>query len=118
MSDLTDAVLRAVAAEREHQDEKWGPGHDDEHSHGELAIASAAMLLRGTDFAIDNTDEQVIDLPWLEAWGLTDKYGQNEKRRLLIAAAWAVAELERVIRREQVNAMVEATGRRFKGASS
>ena len=113
MSDLTDSVLRVVAEERAHQDSENGPDHDDGHAHGELAIAAAAMLVSGTDTYLDLPGGE-FDQPWHSAWGYAEKYEGNRERQVLIAAAWCVAELERLLRERRHRAIAPFLVSRFK----
>ena len=75
-----------VLAERAKQRAKWGNDHDDKHKDG--VLATAAMALAG------NLD------PGGEGWivDLVRKHADNPRRRLVITAAFAIAEIERLDR--------------------
>lgn len=80
-------AVRDVLAERAKQVEQWGNAHDDEHGHGELA-AAAGLLVGGDD---------TLGAPeW--AWNLIGKHRGDRRRQLVIGAALAIAEIERLDR--------------------
>ncbi len=111
-----------IAAERQRQIDKegWTPEHDDQHGAGELAIAAALYAAAPVDLrTVERCDcgavESVGDpWPW---WNATDVSGgrgefpihgherawdkreeHDERRRLVIAGALIVAEIERLDR--------------------
>jgi predicted transcriptional regulator len=78
-------AVRDVLAERAKQYVQWGNAHDDEHGHGELA-AAAGLLVAG---------EATRAPVW--SWRLLDKH-PDRRRQLVIGAALAIAEIERLDR--------------------
>ena len=85
-------ALRDVIAEREKQRAKWGDKHDDEHDDGDLADVARLLL---------NDDFNTFDLDLTNAgWGvrLYAKYGTDPRKRMVIAAALLLAEIERLDR--------------------
>lgn len=104
-AELCDAVqdldrllgngILPIALERQRQIEVKGylPEHDDEHIHGDLAVAAAALAVHGTDASIDDA------LRDDDFWGLIRKNKDNRLRRLQIAGALIAAEYQREERR-------------------
>lgn len=85
-------ALASVIAERAKQKEQWGDVHDDnEHRHGELADAAVHLIDRAHE---DNE----TGLWWVRS--LRAKYKNDYRKRLVIAAAWLLAEIERLDRAE------------------
>jgi transcription elongation factor Elf1 len=93
-SFLLDVALERV---RQSTEEGFDDDHDDEHTDGALAVAAAAYAVYSTDATVrhpDWTDEQ--DYPWPEK----DTRSQgDDHRRLVVAGALLVAEVERLTRR-------------------
>ena len=93
---MTHAELD-VLAEREKQRARWSADHDDHHDAGELGVRAAELLVDGTDaHVVDQYDDA-------DAWGLVRRYGcraasPDPRRALVVAAALALAELERIDR--------------------
>ncbi len=89
--------------ERQQEQERFGPTHDDMHVNKELAYAASAYL--GPIWGIDTAkpdrapDVPPIAWPWGAEWW---KPGGNDlesyRRRLVKGAALAIAEIERVDR--------------------
>lgn len=105
-------ALGDIAAERRRQIEAegWTLAHDDEHDHGEMAMAAAAYAwlaglhdesraaqIRMQGVRADGQHATINDLwpqHWLDAW-----FKPKDKRRDLVrAAALIVAEIERLDR--------------------
>ena len=86
---ITD-TLRAVAFERHKQRGQWSETHDDSHRTGDLALAAAHLLVG------PNLGERLPALGW--ATELSYKHGSDRRRQLVIAAALAIAEIERLDR--------------------
>lgn len=87
MSDF----YKEIRAERVSQIAKWGNNHDDEHTLSELLVAAARCVLFDTGAYVEDLSERA-------EWGLEEKHEKNKRRRLIIAAALIVAELERMER--------------------
>ncbi|WP_338659781.1 hypothetical protein [Pseudomonas aeruginosa] len=87
-----------VQAERRRQIEAegWTPEHDDEHSHGQMARASACYALAGSSAPNDGTAALLVSLawPWDEQWWKPS----TPRRDLVKACALALAEIERLDR--------------------
>ena len=82
---------------RQVEEEGWTGEHDDEHVGGQLAMAAACYATWPNRLAVRFGDGPMDTLdawPWDVEWDKRDKYDQQ--RRLVIAAALIVAELERV----------------------
>ncbi len=100
-------AIQLVADERARQRRKFDYDHDDDHSKGELITAANLIAMdvqcRDSD-CIDETDDEFDT--WQEelAVKVRLKYGKNYKRRLVIAAAMLLAEIERIERTDLVNA--------------
>lgn len=91
-NDVMTERLRQIEAEG------WTPGHDDEHTFGELVQAAADLCVDGTDFRVVDMDgERMI------GWGLTERHKDDRRRQLVIAGALILAEIER-LDRQQPNA--------------
>lgn len=90
-----------VQAERRRQitAEGWTPEHDDEHSHGQMARASACYALAGSSAPNDGTAALLVSLawPWDEQWWKPS----TARRDLVKACALALAEIERLDRARQ-----------------
>ncbi len=99
-----------VLKERERQvtSEGWSAAHDDDHTDGSLADAAACYaattrIFKAEEFAGRGRESYVSysDL-WPESWA--DRYWRPKKsrrRKLVIAAALILAEIERLDRAEQ-----------------
>lgn len=95
-------VIEEIAAERKRQIEieGWTAGHDDEHSSGEMARASAVYVLHGVEnlhgaFTILRWGNVLYHLwPWSREWWKPS----TNRRNLIKAAALIVAEIERIDR--------------------
>lgn len=87
-----------VQAERRRQitAEGWTPEHDDAHSHGQMARASACYALAGSSAPNDGTAALLVSLawPWDEQWWKPS----TARRDLVKACALALAEIERLDR--------------------
>lgn len=87
-----------VQAERRRQitAEGWTPEHDDEHSHGQMARASACYALAGSSAPNDGTAALLVSLawPWDQQWWKPT----SARRDLVKACALALAEIERLDR--------------------
>lgn len=93
-----------VIAERQRQiaKEGWTPEHDDEHSDGELALVAAlyaAPVQLYDKFEYDNGGMTFSD-PWPETWddGWDRREDFDSRRKLVIAGALIIAEIERLDR--------------------
>lgn len=87
-----------VQAERRRQitAEGWTPEHDDEHSHGQMARASACYALAGSSAPNDGTAALLVSLawPWDQQWWKPS----TARRDLIKAGALILAEIERIDR--------------------
>lgn len=111
---MAETGIERIAAERTRQVavEGWTPEHDDEHRHGELAMAAALYATPAPVFArIDKQDGGVLfEDPWpwwcshddtqrggpTKAW---DKRATHPRlRQLEIAGALIAAEIDRLMR--------------------
>ncbi len=91
MTKATKKVVDEIKAERLRQitQEEWDANHDDDYMNGELAQAAAAYACF------------YRCLPW--PWNDGDKrYKHPHRRRLVIAAALLIAEIERMDRVAEV----------------
>lgn len=100
------AAAREVLAERQRQvtAEGWTEAHDDQHTKGEMALAAALYASPRDDLKIVGHTADVVTFadpwPWSPHW---DKRRTHTRRkRLVIAGALILAELERMDRREGV----------------
>jgi hypothetical protein len=113
MSDLTERVTTSddVLAERHRQVEAegWTPEHDDKHSNGSIALASALYATNASlasRFVADGTidadgiDDAVARCPPPSTWPWDRKWWKPKGRRrdLVRAAALILAEIERLDR--------------------
>jgi hypothetical protein len=91
---MSEGLLRGAAERFRQLEEKcYTADHDDQHTHGELGVAAAQLLVAGTDERV-STNFHSGDL-----WGLEGKYRHDRIRALEIAVALAIAELDRELRR-------------------
>lgn len=117
--DVADTALRDVAAERERQRtvEGWTPAHDDKHTDGSLALAAALyaapvnLYAREDSASANGLPSIAFEDPWpwvnyeeglrggshpVPAWDGRAKH--SRRRKLVIAAALILAEVERLDR--------------------
>jgi len=87
-------ALRDVIAEREKQRAKWGDAHDDGHATGDLSHAAAVMCADERDDI--HAPEWACELYNKQADDVTRE--QATRKRLVIAAALLLAEIERLDR--------------------
>ena len=87
-----------VAKERERQlvEEGWDPDHDDEHEHGQLALAAAAYAIHAARGSLPPDLYERL-WPFDQHWWKP----KGRVRDLVRAAALLLAEIERVQREEQ-----------------
>jgi len=108
------SVIDEVAAERTRQvlQEGWDVAHDDDHTHGEMALAAGWYALNAAnrkpcEYGVDDARNIAHGLflndhygwPWLRRWWKPS----NARRDLIKAAALIVAEIERLDRAEAIN---------------
>ena len=94
---LMKEALKLIKVERKRQIEEEGHAldHDDRHTRGELPIAAVDLLLAPTDESRSELNHPS------DAWGLVERHGKGDDiRRLAIAGALVVAEMERILRKE------------------
>jgi len=100
----SDAV-RDVMAERGRQvtGEGWTPAHDDDHGHGEMAMAAACYAAHGALGWFANTQPpggpQLL-WPWAPGWWKP----KDRRRDLVRAGALIIAEIERIDRMREKGA--------------
>ena len=106
------SALTSIAMERKRQadEEGYSFSHDDEHRFGELAINAALLAIQHVDAPVARR-AGLIPAVGLEGyairdpWGLIRKHGGGKAtshyRRLTIAGALLVAEMERLERAQQ-----------------
>lgn len=96
-SERQDGVS-IIAAERQRHFtvEGWTPEHDDEHEHGELAVAAACYAVEGTDARVSypRDDPEGSGWPWGEQWWKP----KDDIRNLARAGALIAAEIDRLQR--------------------
>lgn len=96
-------VLTWIEKERQRQIDKegWTPSHDDGHAGGQMALSAAC-------YAASSAGDDTLRFPWD---GCRDKRGKHsQKRKLVIAGALIVAELERLERLGQASTGDGQTG--------
>lgn len=105
--DMSDAAFD-ILKERKRQiwSEGWTPAHDDQHTDGSLADAAACYA--ATTRAFKAEEFAGVDKPyttysglWPQSWD--DSWfrpRRNRRKRLVIAAALLLAEIERLDRAE------------------
>lgn len=101
---MLDALF-LIAKERERQivEECFGPGHDDYHEHGELALAAACYAIPPDTHNFATIRAELW--PWDEEWYKP----KGRVRDLVRAGALILAELDRIQREESDNLMSEFT---------
>lgn len=88
--DGMERALADVITEREKQRIQWGDEHDDEHNDGSLAGAASFLAWPPEQsFGMEAPD-------WSER--IMDKWRNDRRKQLVIAAALLLAELERMDR--------------------
>lgn len=92
-TDEPTQAVEDVLAEREKQRAKYGDAHDDHHDCGELAIVAASLADPESEF--DAPDKYHPD-----DWGyiIGAKHRDDRRKRLVIATALLIAEIERMDR--------------------
>ena len=100
MSELTKAATD-VLAERNRQikAEGWTPEHDDEHAHGEMALAASCYAEQGPAPYGVSYPTIPARWPWDGDWWKPKDYRSN----LVRAAALLLAEIERLDRADQAS---------------
>jgi hypothetical protein len=107
MLSRTESVLREVGMERREQVSKHGYDdiHDDDifHANGELAEAACYMA-----YPHENVKDIVdVKLLWPDGWDPPEEFSHPSRAkayrdRLIVAAAFLVAEIERLDRVQQI----------------
>jgi hypothetical protein len=98
------AAARDVLAERQRQisAEGWTPEHDDEHDCCELALVAALyaspvpLFEESREEGISTTFSDPWPESWDDAWDRREDF--DERRKLVIAGALILAEIERIDR--------------------
>lgn len=97
-------AIEMIEDERKRQKdiEGWTLDHDDCHRDGELAMAAACYAAAPTNLylhskAYTNKHEFIELWPWNPSWDKREKH--NTIKRLTIAGALIVAEIERLQRK-------------------
>lgn len=108
---MTMTVIDEIAAERQRQISKegWTLEHDDEHEDGSLADAAAcyaattrafkAEEFAGVGYKPYTSYSDLWPKSWADSWFRPNR---NRRRKLIIAAALIVAEIERLDRASAV----------------
>lgn len=93
--------VKRIAAERQRQIERegWTLEHDDEHEHGELAVAGAWYAIQGTDATMEYPDDDPEGSGW--PWGKQWCKPKDDIANLTRAGALIAAEIDRLLRREK-----------------
>jgi hypothetical protein len=102
-------AMKDVIAERQRQilSEGWGPGHDDEHTSREIALAAQcytahytgrAWLLEHYPDGLARYQAENLPRDWPDSWADTWWKPKDPRRDLVRAAALIVAEIERLDR--------------------
>lgn len=97
-------ALTDIADERKRQVEQegWSADHDDAHYNGELAEAGGCYALYGSHEAHgDFSEKPPVEWPWDWGWWKP----KDRRRDLVRAAALIVAEIERLDRLSQADAI-------------
>lgn len=110
LADIADERQRQISVEG------WTPEHDNSHDKGEMAMAAACYAAPEPVFTKHisaqgqySNEEYFYDAwPWSEQW---DKRGKHDRRRrLVIAGALIVAELDRLDRQWNREHAQDGTG--------
>lgn len=91
-------TLLKIAAERAKQQERWDAAHDDSHARGELAMAAACYAVHHTRASVRCPSGHGLK----DAWPFEQRYDRRDQygviHRLTVAAAFLIAEIERLER--------------------
>ncbi len=99
-----------VAVERERQREKWGDDHDDEHADGALAAAAAVLVHPQAppepcgcrEAMCPHVPVVIVEPIRAPDWAHPLRWRHADRRRqLVIGAALAIAEIERIDRQAE-----------------
>jgi hypothetical protein len=98
LSAPTSDGITIIAAERRRhfQVEDWTPEHDDDHVHGEMAIAAACYAVLHTDASVKYPDDNPEGSGW--PWGAEWFKPKDEIHNLARAGALMAAEIDRLKR--------------------
>lgn len=107
----TGAEMIANERERQVEEEEYLPGHDDEHTDGEIAMAAACYAVGDLDeiFTAEKAGRgYIFEDPW--PWGSdSDKRGHHNRiPELVKAGALCAAEIDRLKRKEARDIMAAA----------
>tara|TARA_R110002124_G_scaffold283189_1_gene458839 strand:+ start:456 stop:791 length:336 start_codon:yes stop_codon:yes gene_type:complete len=91
----TGSQLIADERERQISQEGWSATHDDDHQHGELAVAGACYALTQSG-AIEGGANQIVDEMW--PWHESSWKPGDPVRNLAKAGALIAAEIDRLQR--------------------
>ena len=92
-------AIGLIAQEREKQRQRWGDEHDDKHTNGELAIAAACYAVDKTHAMVIGETESGVRDAWPFEPEADNRQSYPRERALVVAAAFLVAEIERLRRR-------------------
>lgn len=102
MTEFTPAMLDVIAErERQIDSEGWTPDHDDGHTDESLALVAALYASPFPLFGCENGESYItFEDPWPTSWDQNwDRRETFERRRrLVVAAALLLAEIERLDR--------------------
>lgn len=108
------AIAQEIVEERRRQigDEGFDEKHDDRHRGGVMGLA-AACYASPKELYVKTGNDRTITFkdawPWERHW---DKRGKHSvRRRLVIAAALIMADIERMDRRDEANEKNRSIGR-------
>lgn len=97
------AEMMSNERQRQIEEEKWTPEHDDEHGQGELADAAACYATTKNIYFKEKIfiffTKYIPLFPW-NRYEFFKKEKHDYKRQLIIAGALLIAELERLERLE------------------
>jgi len=93
-----------IAAERNRQvkQERWTPGHDDEHTDGQLAWAAVCYAAPGAVGRLGRRHHAFDPWPWADEWYKRPENPTRAERIRMLEKAGALiaAEIDRLLRAE------------------
>jgi hypothetical protein len=107
------SAIDDIAAERKRQIdvEGWNTKHDDEHDDRSLAMAAALYASPRDDLVVIELNPDGVK--WIDPWPWYEIYGKrsawdkrkkhDQRRRLVVAGALILAEIERIDRAQTEN---------------
>lgn len=98
MIDLTGVELIAKERQRQIEGEGWTAEHDDQHDNGQMATAAACYALHDVVSLVPEGEIVPRWWPWDDGWWKPS----NQVRNLVKAGALIAAEIDRLLRQENV----------------